>query len=110
MVTALERTCPSCQARFLTTVAEQEWYAEQAAINPARDWRLPKHCLDCRSARRAADLREHAHAGDEQRLCRDCGAPYTFTARGREYFKSRGWPPPHRCRDCRAARNYARGR
>jgi CxxC-x17-CxxC domain-containing protein len=46
---------------------------------------------------------------DRTLTCRDCGAPFTFTAREQEFYAGRGFEnDPARCPDCRAARKSAR--
>ena len=42
---------------------------------------------------------------DKPLACRDCGAPFTFTAGEQEFFAQRGlMNEPGRCPECRAAR------
>jgi CxxC-x17-CxxC domain-containing protein len=47
---------------------------------------------------------------DKSLTCRDCGAPFVFTAGEQEFHESRGFAnSPSRCPDCRAARRAERG-
>ncbi len=41
---------------------------------------------------------------DKTLICSDCGQPFTFTADDQEFFASRGYSTPKRCRSCRASR------
>lgn len=43
---------------------------------------------------------------DLQLTCRDCGAPFVFTARDQEFFAAQNpaWGSPVRCKPCRAAK------
>jgi hypothetical protein len=36
--------------------------------------------------------------------CKDCGQSFTFTAGEQEFFQSRGFSEPIRCKTCRDAR------
>lgn len=33
--------------------------------------------------------------------CIDCGREFTLTVSGQEFFKSKGWEEPKRCKACR---------
>jgi hypothetical protein len=44
---------------------------------------------------------------DQDRVCIDCEAVFTFTAEHQERHEARGWYPPRRCLRCRAARRAA---
>ncbi len=45
---------------------------------------------------------------DKTLACSDCGQQFTFTADDQEFFASRGYGEPKRCRSCRAARRNER--
>lgn len=36
--------------------------------------------------------------------CSDCGEEFPFPQRDQEFFKSKGWTEPKRCKACRAKR------
>lgn len=61
-------TCKDCQAEFVFTAGEQEFYAERGFQNE------PSRCKTCRDARkqssRGGRVREMHDA-----VCADCGAP-----------------------------------
>lgn len=47
---------------------------------------------------------------DQTLTCRDCGAPFVWTAGEQEFYASRGlMNPPSRCPECRAARKAGGG-
>lgn len=47
---------------------------------------------------------------DKNLTCRDCGAPFVFTAGEQEFFAEKGYTnEPGRCPDCRAASKARRG-
>jgi hypothetical protein len=39
---------------------------------------------------------------DQPLTCSDCGGEFTFEAGEQEFFETQGFPPPKRCRTCRA--------
>ncbi len=43
-------------------------------------------------------------AQDKDLTCKDCQQPYTFTAGEQEFFQSRGFSEPVRCKTCRDIR------
>lgn len=43
-------------------------------------------------------------AQDKELTCRDCGQSFTFTAGEQEFFQSRGFSEPIRCKSCRDVR------
>ena len=45
---------------------------------------------------------------DKTLTCVDCGQQFTFTADDQEFFASRGFGEPKRCRTCRANRRNER--
>lgn len=47
-------------------------------------------------------------AGDQQLACRDCGAPFTFTAGEQQFYASKNLSAPQRCKDCRNKRKNDR--
>jgi hypothetical protein len=45
----------------------------------------------------------------EQRLtCADCGRQFAFSAEDQRYFREKGFDPPKRCKECRAAKKAQR--
>ena len=46
---------------------------------------------------------------ERQLACSDCGASFPFTVEEQEFFASKGFQEPRRCKDCRAARKQDRG-
>ena len=47
---------------------------------------------------------------DQQLTCVECKQPFTFSERDQEFFAERGFTPPKRCKDCRAANKERTGR
>ncbi len=43
-------------------------------------------------------------AQDKELTCKDCGQSFTFTAGEQEFFQSRGFSEPIRCKTCRDVR------
>lgn len=43
-------------------------------------------------------------AQDKDLTCKDCGQSFTFTAGEQEFFQSRGFSEPIRCKTCRDIR------
>lgn len=41
---------------------------------------------------------------DKELTCKDCGQSFTFTAGEQEFFQSRGFSEPIRCKSCRDIR------
>lgn len=46
---------------------------------------------------------------DQQIVCRDCGASFTFSEGEQQFYASRNLSAPQRCKDCRANRKNERG-
>ncbi len=38
---------------------------------------------------------------DKEISCKDCGKTFTFTARDQEFYTSKGFTEPKRCKECR---------
>jgi CxxC-x17-CxxC domain-containing protein len=45
---------------------------------------------------------------DKTLTCSDCGQEFTFSAEDQEFYSSRGFTEPKRCRSCRAMRRNDR--
>jgi len=45
---------------------------------------------------------------DKTLTCSDCGQEFTFSAEDQEFYSSRGFTEPKRCRSCRAMRRNER--
>ena len=45
---------------------------------------------------------------DKTLTCADCGQPFTFTADDQEFYSTRGFSEPKRCRNCRTQRRMER--
>ena len=43
-------------------------------------------------------------AQDKELTCKDCGEKFVFTEGEQEFFESRGFSDPVRCKSCRDAR------
>lgn len=43
-------------------------------------------------------------AQDKELTCKDCGQSFTFTAGEQEFFQTRGFSEPVRCKSCRDIR------
>ena len=41
---------------------------------------------------------------DQYLYCRSCGRIFTFSAKSQEYYESKGWDAPKRCKVCRELR------
>jgi hypothetical protein len=41
--------------------------------------------------------------GDRVIVCIGCGQRFLFTVAGQEFFRTKNYPPPLRCRRCREA-------
>ena len=48
-----------------------------------------------------------ASEGDKTLNCEECGKDFTFTAGEQEFYEEKGFTPPKRCQDCRAAKKAA---
>jgi len=48
-----------------------------------------------------------ASEGDKTLPCEECGKDFTFTAGEQEFYEEKGFTPPKRCPDCRAAKKAA---
>ena len=48
-----------------------------------------------------------ASEGDKTLNCEECGKDFTFTAGEQEFYEEKGFTPPKRCPDCRAAKKAA---
>lgn len=44
---------------------------------------------------------------DKTIVCKDCGAEFTFTAREQEFYASKGFTEPIRCKECRDKKKAA---
>jgi len=44
---------------------------------------------------------------DLEVTCRDCERPFLFSAGEQKFYQSKGFQPPKRCKDCRAAKKAA---
>ena len=45
--------------------------------------------------------------GDKTLTCEECGKDFIFTAGEQEFYEEKGFTPPKRCPDCRAAKKAA---
>ena len=48
-------------------------------------------------------------AQDKELTCKDCSQSFTFTAGEQEFFQSRGFSEPIRCKACRDVRKSQKG-
>ena len=48
-------------------------------------------------------------AQDKELTCKDCSQSFTFTAGEQEFFQSRGFSEPIRCKACRDIRKSQKG-
>lgn len=46
---------------------------------------------------------------DLEIACADCGVSFTFTSAEQEFFSSKGYTAPKRCKQCRQARKASQG-
>lgn len=47
---------------------------------------------------------------DQNMACQDCGRDFVFTAGEQEFFESKGFTPPKRCKPCRKANKQEKDR
>lgn len=107
--TAIIRVCSACGGDFAITPNEQALLVEIAAARGG-SWQWPNRCDRCRRARRRAAYGQPANPTDNLILqCVECGGEFRFAGRDAEYFASRGFERPRRCRPCRHARGRVRG-
>ncbi len=59
------------------------------------------------SAEEAQPATEEASAGDKTLSCEECGKDFIFTAGEQEFYEEKGFTPPKRCPECRAAKKAA---
>jgi len=61
------------------------------------------------SAQSEAPAEEAAPAadGDKSLPCEECGKDFVFTAGEQEFYEEKGFTPPKRCQECRAAKKAA---
>lgn len=45
---------------------------------------------------------------DKTIVCKDCGTEFTFTAGEQEFYQTKGFSAPVRCKECRSKRNADR--
>jgi hypothetical protein len=45
---------------------------------------------------------------DKNVTCKDCGQDFVFTAGEQEFFQTKGFSEPVRCKECRSKRNSDR--
>lgn len=55
----------------------------------------------------AAEEAAPASDGDKNLSCGDCGKQFAFTAGEQEFYEEKGFTPPKRCPECRAAKKAA---
>ena len=41
---------------------------------------------------------------DKKIICKDCNKEFTFTVREQEFYQSKGFTEPQRCKECREIR------
>ncbi len=46
---------------------------------------------------------------DQEITCVDCGTTFSFSAQEQEFFSSKGYSSPKRCKPCRQARKASQG-
>ena len=51
-----------------------------------------------------------APVSDRTLTCSDCGTSFVFTASEQEFFASKNFTPPKRCKRCRKIKKQERGR
>ena len=90
MYTDKTLTCRDCDAQFIFSVSEQEFFAEKGFTNE------PSRCPSCRTARRNNDNRGSQRNGDRPMydvICDSCGVATQVP------FQPRGDKPVY-CREC----------
>lgn len=53
------------------------------------------------------DQTTSAAGGDKSLNCEECGKDFIFTAGEQEFYEEKGFTPPKRCPECRAAKKAA---
>ena len=99
------RTCVTCWQRFEIRDEEQSWF-DELSKQKLRPMCLPRECYDCRRRRRAEkfNVPVDPDAPDEILNCIECRMDFVFGGRDRQYFASRRFAVPKRCRACRDVR------
>jgi hypothetical protein len=99
------RVCRDCGEPFAVTAGELEWW-RRFGERTGESWHLPARCTSCRFARRqeAYGAPVRATDPDVEVTCCDCGSRFLFAGRDKEFFASRGFARPRRCRPCRQQR------
>jgi len=46
---------------------------------------------------------------DQDLQCADCGSSFVFTAGEQQFFSTKGFTPPKRCKPCRDAKKQQQG-
>ncbi|MBU1089462.1 zinc-ribbon domain containing protein [Patescibacteria group bacterium] len=58
-------------------------------------------------ADKAQQKEQPVAGGDKTLTCEECGKDFIFTAGEQEFYEEKGFTPPKRCPDCRAAKKAA---
>lgn len=98
---------PFLTERFLTPFK----MSEDQTTPPADDAAAPQDEEQQQeaSAQSEAPAEEAAPAadGDKSLPCEECGKDFVFTAGEQEFYEEKGFTPPKRCQECRAAKKAA---
>jgi len=46
---------------------------------------------------------------DKELICADCGNSFNFAVRDQEFYQSKGYSQPKRCKNCREKRKQQKG-
>ena len=96
--------CRDCGTFFIFNISQQEFFKSKGFKDPVR-------CKGCKNKKKGIVTPEPPKNQVPQDMsikCRDCCEPFIFTVEKQEVFKSRGFPPPIRCKGCREAKKIER--
>ena len=79
---------------------EQTTPADDAANPPAEEAAQPEEVAQ-------PEETQAASGGDKTLNCEECGKDFIFTAGEQEFYEEKGFTPPKRCPECRAAKKAA---
>ena len=102
--TSVTRICRACRITFIIDASERAWWEDLASREGADIAHLPARCTPCRVAARRARERVLDDGLDEELVCVDCLASFSFAAGQKKDFAARGFARPRRCYPCRAVR------
>ena len=97
-------SCRDCGTCFIFNISQQEFFKSKGFKDPVR-------CKGCKNKKKGVvtpDPPKSQVPQDMSIKCRDCRESFIFTVEKQEVFKSRGFPPPIRCKECREIKRAER--